>query len=101
MMSREDRRRLEAIERHLAAEDPKFVRRLRRRGAAVGRTDRFPSLRAGGAPRMVWVGLVAGLVILVVGIVAATFTLTLTGMVFLVVSLWAGRMISKHPGQHE
>lgn len=101
MMSREDRRRLEAIERHLAAEDPEFVRRLRRRGAAVGRADRFPSLRAGGMSRMVWVGVLAGIVVFAVGIVAASLALTLTGAVFLSASVWAGRMISRHPGQHE
>ncbi|GEL21155.1 hypothetical protein PSU4_01090 [Pseudonocardia sulfidoxydans NBRC 16205] len=101
MMSREDRRRLDAIERHLAQEDPDFVRRLRRRGAAVRRTDRFPSLHAGGASRMVWVGVLTGLVVLVVGLVASALPLTLTGVVFLMVSVWVGRRISTHRGPHE
>ncbi|MGD9985448.1 DUF3040 domain-containing protein [Pseudonocardia sp.] len=101
MLSREDRRRLDAIERQLIAQDPEFVRRVRRRAAAVRRAGRFPSVRTAGAPRLVWLGMLTGLVVLVIGIVAAAPELALTGVVFLTLSVWAGRLLMRHSRGHE
>jgi hypothetical protein len=89
-MSQDDRRRLAAIEEHLVADDPDYVRRVRRLADVVGRGRRFRALR-GGSP-LLWGAVALAVVLLVVGILAAAPGSALTGTALLATVLWARRL---------
>ena len=92
MTNQDDQRRLEAIEQHMFADDPEFVRQFRRRCDAVGRNGRTGSGRAGRARWQVWAAATFGLLVFVVGIVTSAPGLALVGALFLVASIWVGRV---------
>jgi hypothetical protein len=76
MLSHEDERRLNAIERQMRDDDPDFVRRFRRRAATAMSARRTAA--AFGAAILVLLG-VLGLLVVVVGLVTGSIALILTG----------------------
>jgi hypothetical protein len=98
MMSQEDRRRLAAIERHMLADDPRFVRRFRSRMAVVDRADRT----SGGLRVLLAAAAVLGLVLFVLGSLAGAADVVLPGLAALGIAgagWWLRRRRQDRPGR--